>query len=295
MKDRQRKQQTKLKRQNIEEHVRAIVFIYVSLLVFFYTVIFDGKTYMPADTIASHSWETLINDAKTEGIYPLWNKYIFCGMPTLGSATIDPVMNWYDDIPLWTWGRIKLGMTYLFFRANEADYFVLYLLYGIGMYLFAFSKIKNKMIALVVALAGICSARTILLVMIGHYTKLAVMAWIPFLFLVLDKIWQDKLQGKRNWIFLTLTLALIIRLMTAPMHLQFVYYAYMALGIYFIVFFIQAFRNKEKEKIKSLSAGMASLAIATILAMAMGATQWLSVKEYQEYSIRGSNKIERTE
>ncbi len=278
---------------HFKQHLFFIAVIYASLLIFFHSVIFDGKTYTSADTIAAHSWETLCQDADSEGSYPLWNPYIFCGMPTVGSATLAPPLEWYEDMPVWAWGRIKLGLTYIFFRANEADYFVMYLLYGIGIYLFAFRKFGNKFIALFVALAGIYSSRVILLVMIGHFTKLAVLAWMPFVLLMIDKIYTNKLENKKNILMLTGILAVILRLMTAPAHVQFIYYIYLAAGMYFMIFTIWLITHKQKEKIKYLATSFCSLAIATILALAMGATQWLSMYEYQKYSIRGSNQIER--
>ena len=54
------------------QDLAAIVLIYISLLVFFHSIIFDGKTYQSADTIASHSWETLYKDTQAEGIFPFY-------------------------------------------------------------------------------------------------------------------------------------------------------------------------------------------------------------------------------
>jgi hypothetical protein len=72
------------------QHPAAMAVIYICLLLFFHPVVFEGKTYQSVDAIASHSWETLLNDAKAEGVFPLWNPYIFCGMPGYASLTLTP-------------------------------------------------------------------------------------------------------------------------------------------------------------------------------------------------------------
>jgi hypothetical protein len=272
---------------NTEQHLGSIAIIYISLLIFFQVIIFGGKTYQYApDTVASKAWDTLINDAKAEGVYPLWNPYIFCGMPTMGSVTFYRVEHWYDDIILSGWGLVKIGLTYLFGAVPDSDWLVLYLVYGVGMYFLAFSIFKNKPISLMVALAAVYSSRVTILIMTGHFTKLATLAWMPFVFLIVDSI----RKGKTQLLYLFL-LALVLRLMIAPSHAQFIYYIYLALGIYFAYFISRAYFKKEPKR--NLVTGIVYLVIATGLVFAMGLTQWLAIKEYNPYSIRGSNSIER--
>jgi len=67
------------------QHAAAVILIFLSLIVFFHELVFEGKVFLAADTIASKSFETLVNDATKENTAPLWNPYIFCGMPGVGS------------------------------------------------------------------------------------------------------------------------------------------------------------------------------------------------------------------
>jgi hypothetical protein len=62
-------------------HVVAIAGLVLAIFIFFFPVIFGGKTFVGPDSIASHSFDTLLMDAKEQGIFPLWNPYIFGGMP----------------------------------------------------------------------------------------------------------------------------------------------------------------------------------------------------------------------
>ena len=46
------------------QHVAAIIVLYLSLVIFLNQVIFGGKTFLGADTIASHSFDTILKEAK---------------------------------------------------------------------------------------------------------------------------------------------------------------------------------------------------------------------------------------
>ncbi len=125
-----------------------------------------------------------------------------------------------------------------------------------------------------------------ILIMIGHVTKIAVLAWFPYVFLLVEKF-----REKFNLLHAVL-LAIIVRLMIEPGHVQFIFYIYLSLGIYLLFFFIRSFVKKENWKGILISG--ASLVFATVFAFLMGADQHLSTLEYNPYSIRGSNPIVHT-
>jgi hypothetical protein len=268
------------------QHPAAMAFLYLCLLIFFHSIIFDGKSYQSADTIASHSWETLLKDAKAEGIYPLWNPYIFCGMPGYASLTFSQLFTYIPNYNLttWTWWAVQKCLGYiLFFGQKVGVNLVLYLVFGIGVYLLVYDKLKSKPVALIVALMATYSARVTILIMIGHVTKIAVLAWFPYVLLLMEK-----LREKFNLLHAFL-LAILIRLMIEPGHVQFIFYIYLALGTYFLFLFIRALIRKENWKGILLSG--TTLAAATVIAFLMGADRHLSTLEYNPYSMRGSNAI----
>jgi hypothetical protein len=207
------------------QHPAAMFFLYVCLLIFFHSIIFDGKTYQGADTIASHSWETLVKDAETDGIYPLWNPYIFCGMPGYASLTFSLPRTW--DFATYAWGQVRSLSGYIFLEQKAGVWLFLYLVFGIGVYLLVYEKLKSKQVALIVALMATYSARVTILIMIGHVTKIAVLALFPYVLLLMEK-----LREKFNLIH-ALLLAVSVRLMIEPGHVQFIFYIYLALGTYF--------------------------------------------------------------
>jgi len=271
------------------QHPAAMFFLYLCLLIFFHSIVFDGKTYQGADTIASHSWETLLKDADSVGIYPLWNPYIFCGMPGYASLTFSPepklnltILKNISNI----WWAVRYYSGYFFLERKDGALLFLYLVFGIGVYLLVYNKLKSKPIALIVALMATYSARVTILIMIGHVTKIEVLAWFPYVFLLVEK-----LREKFN-ILHAFLLAIFVRLMIEPGHVQFIFYIYLAIGSYLIFILTRAFIKKENWK-GTLRSGIL-LAAATVIAFLMGADQHLSTLEYNPYSMRGSNPIINT-
>ncbi len=266
------------------QHPAAIFFLFLCLLVFFHSIVFDGKSYQSADTIASHSWETLLNDAKADGIYPLWNPYIFCGMPGYASLTFSLPRTW--DITTYVWGQARSLIGYIFLEQKIGVWLFLYLVFGIGVYLLIYDKLKNKPVALIVAIMATYSARVTILIMIGHVTKIAVLAWFPYVLLLIEKL-REKFT-----LLHALLLAILVRLMIEPGHVQFIFYIYLALGAYLLFLLIRALIKKENWK--GILITGTTLAAATVLAFLMGADQHLSTLEYNPYSMRGSNAITNT-
>jgi hypothetical protein len=263
------------------QNIGAIVLIFLSLIIYFRAVVFEGKTFLASDTIASHSWETIVKDASAEGIFPLWNPYIFCGMPGFASLSISGART-YDFI---TYGadQVRSALGYLFVDHDLGIYIFFYWVFGVGMYFFATKKLHNRAVALFTAFGGMYSMYMIILVTSGHMTKIAVIAWFPFVFLIIDN-----LRDRFRWIE-AIGLVLFLRLMFAPSHIQYLFYIGFALGLYLLFFLVRSFVAKEEWKPVVRAAIV--LAVATIMAFSMGADQYLSTIEYTPYSIRGANPI----
>ena len=266
------------------QHLAALACIYLSLIVFFHAIVFDNKTYQSGDTIASHSWETFLNEANAAGIVPLWNPYIFGGMPGFASMTY-PIDRIYD-FSTFLWEKVgRWILSWFFFQESRSGaWLVFYLLYGAGVYFFMNHLIKNKVVSLIVALMALYATYITLLIMMGHMTKLAVLSWFPWVFLVVDRL-RQKFE-----ILLAIALPILIRLLLQPAHVQFIFYVYLALGIYLLFFAIRALRKKESWRGVIICA--TTLVVATGLAFLMGADLHLSTLEYNPYSIRGTNPIQ---
>ncbi len=266
------------------QHLAAVAVLFVALAVFFAPVIFGGKTFLSSDSIASHSWDTVLKDAADQGVFPLWNPYIFCGMPGYASLT-------FGGPRLFDLSAVVLGKVsqlYQLIMLNSPVGWVLffYFLFGVGMYALAFRKTASKLAALVAGLGATFSTYIIVWIMIGHNTKIAVIAFLPFALLLVEKL-REKFEV---WWALVLTILLHYALL--PGHVQMIFYMFFALGIFLLYTLVHALVKKGDWK-GVVRAGLV-LAAATVIAFAMDADKYLSVWEYNPYSIRGSAPVVMT-
>jgi hypothetical protein len=263
------------------QHAAAIGIIILSLIIFFHELVFDGKVFLAADNIASKSFQTLVADAEQQDIFPLWNPYIFGGMPGYASLMIHGER--YFDISALVINRASKLFGAIINSPDVGWGLFYYLLLGIGMYWFVFDKLKNKLAALVAGLAVMHSTFIVILVMVGHMTKVPVIAFFPFIFLILERLREKFTLAS------FLSLILLVHFMLLPGHIQMIFYCYLAFGLYYLFFLVRSFIKKEQWK-GVLQSGMI-FAVATALAFAMTGDQYLSTLEYSKYSMRGADPI----
>jgi hypothetical protein len=287
-KERQRKQSPEKESAIIPlryQHAVSVAIIFISLPLFFNEIVFSGKVFVSGDTVASHSLVTLSRDAEVEGIFPLWNPYIFCGMP--GYASLSVHIDRDFDITALISGWLSTGFGHIMMYPDVGYVIYYYFVLGVGVYLFAFYRIRSKIAALIVALATLYSTFIIIWIMFGAVTKIAVIAYFPYVFWLVEKL-REKFNS-----LLFLVLIVVLHLMFLPSHMQMIFYTYFALGIYYIMFFIRALVKKENWK-GVLRSGIL-LFVASALAFGLTADQYLSTLEYAPYSIRGSDPIAQTQ
>jgi len=279
------------------QHAVAIALLFLSLVLFFNQLIFSGKTFSDVDQIASRSFDTFLADAKAQDVFPLWNPYIFCGMPSYGSLTVAG-----DWSRTWDITGIFLSATSHAFKYvinNPPDGWVLffYFVFACGIYLLAYDKVKSKFAAFIAAFAATFSMYIIIWVMSGHNTKIAVMAFFPFIFYAIER-----LRERFTW-FYAFLLVLLIHFSYMPSHVQMIFYVYLAVGTYLVFMLIRSLLVKKERVAEAgieaawkgvLRAGVV-FALASTLAFSMDADKYLSVWEYSSYSIRGSNPIVNTD
>lgn len=263
------------------QHVIAGVTLFISLIIFFHEIIFDGKIFVAADNIASKSFQTLVSDAKQQDIFPLWNPYIFCGMP--GYASLMVHGDRFFDISATILSKTTVLFGTLLNNPDVGWQLFYYFLLGLGVYTFTYHKVKSKIAALVAGLAVMHSTFVIILIVVGHMTKVPVIAFFPWIFLILER-----LRGKFD-LALSLLLVVLIHFMFLPGHIQMIFYCYFALGIYYLFFLIRAVVKKE-EWSGIVRSGVV-FAMATGLAFMMTGDQYLSTLEYSKYSMRGAGPI----
>ncbi len=263
------------------QHAVAIGILIFSLVLFFREPIFGGKVFLSVDNVASHSFDTYLADARAEGEFPLWNPYIFCGMPGYGSLTVSGERLF--DISATALGYVSRAAGFLLMNPTVGWVIFYYIIFAAGMYLLAWQKLRDKAVAVIVSLAATYSVYIIIWIMSGHNTKIAVMSMFPYLFLIVDS-----LRERFRWLP-ALALVLALHFSFLPSHVQMIFYTYLALGVYLLSYLIRSLVKKENWK-NPVRAGLVLIA-ATVIAFAMDADKYLSVLEYNPHSIRGSGPV----
>ncbi len=253
----------------------AIGLILLLLLIFFRELMFANKTFLPPDSITSESFRTFIQDALKRGIYPLWNPYIFCGMPSFASLSSAP----YIDIV----GRIIFGILWIIKKVIPLSDFtrilVNYFLLGGFVYLYLHTKKLSTTVSLYSSIAFIFIPQIIAYAAFGHNTKLETAIFIPILLLL-----TDKLLEKRNLLFFSLT-GLCVGLQLLRAHIQIAFFTHLMIGIFLIYWMIQTYR--EEKNLKPILQGIGLWACAIFLGFLVSSVLNLSTWEYSHYSIRG--------
>ena len=260
--------------------------IILAILLFFKDGVFGGKIFASPDNLSPNSYKTFLSDAKQQGIFPLWNPYIFMGMPSLGSLTaaLPAIHNIFSFI----WDSVLTGI-------SGDNLFVLtipyYLLFAISLYLYAQYKFKSNLIALIMALSGVFATGIIQLIIVGHHTKMMTFAFFPLIMLIIDKIIESDNKDKFRTVLNLALLAILVFIQLHFHHIQMLFYSYMMIGIYIGYIFI--YRLIKKSEVAGIIKAVAVFIVATIIALAMDADIILSIKEYNKYSIRGESSIEQ--
>jgi len=250
--------------------------IFVLLLIFFNQVLFGGKTLLPPDSLAARSYRPFVQDALKRGVYPLWNPYIFSGMPSFASLSSAPYVDLLGDIInglLWPFRK-------LFSLPNFWRILINYFLFGAFAFLLLWEKTLSRPAALFSALSLVFMTPVIAFAAFGHNTKLLTACLIPLVFYLTDRL----LETRRLVFFAALGLALGLQLLRA--HVQMAYYSFLMLGIYVVYRGIIALREGDKGIWKGIGLWFGSVAVGIV----MSSWLYLSVFEYSHYSIRGGTK-----
>jgi len=263
------------------QHLAALIVLVLSLVIFLNKVVFEHQTFFSPDNIASMSFQTYLKEAEQLGEFPLWNPYIFCGMPAYGSLMLTGD-RWFDlSGRVFTWSQNLFS--FLLFNPPGGWVIFYYLMFGIGVYWWTWRKTDNKIGALVAGIGVMFSMQIILWLMAGHNTKPAVLAFLPYLFIIVDEL------RKRFSFLWLLLLVLAFHLSFMHTHIQMMYYSFMAVGLYLFFFMIRELFKKEPWK-RTFITGLLTIA-AFAVGLAMNSDRYLSTLEYNPYSTRGTPPI----
>lgn len=268
------KKQTQFNFYEKHPHWSAAIILFVLLLIFYYPIVFGGKTLMPPDSLTSQSYRTFIHDALKSGTYPLWNPYIFSGMPSLGSF-LAPLINVIDTVINYSLKGISAILPLTSFMRILLNYVFL----GMLTYLLLLSLKVNRLASLFAAIAVMFLPQFVAFTAFGHNSKFLSVVVIPLIFWAVNRM----LEKKNLLYFLLAAFAIGFQMLRA--HIQVSYYTFMFIGLYFIFHSIIAY--KESKHMSDILKGLGLLVGAVVMALLMSSVLYIPVYEYSHYSIRG--------
>ncbi len=258
--------------------------IIVLLLIFLHQAFLENKVFISPDINASRSLQTFVDQAQKEHVFPLWIPYVFSGMPSYASLLVSG-NRWYDLIPT-VWGYVDHAIATILINKEVGWVLVYYFLFGIGLFVLIRRLGLTKFASFFGATATLFSMYIIIWIMFGHNTKIAAMAFFPFILLLVMELMQ-----RFRWSYL-LALIVAIHLQFQSTHIQMIFYSFLAIGVYLIFMFVRNLVKKEKVA-GTIRAGLL-LVVASAIAFVMSADMYYSVYQYSKYSIRGASPIVQT-
>lgn len=253
--------------------IAAAVVLVAVLAILVPELIFLDDVFIAPDTKAPMSFAAVGKTSLDEGTYPLWNPYLFCGMPSFSSLAYAPYVYPVAFIThiLFTYAGFP-AMTWLLLH---------YLLAGAGMYLLARSFGVRPSIALIAGAIFMIMPNYIAAGANGHGTKAIAVAWMP-----LALLFTRGTLGEKNRIGSAALLAIVLGMQMLRGHLQISYYTFLLIGLMFIFEVAGLIREG---KWRDAAAGTALLASSFAAALGIAAVLIFPVRDYAEWSIRGGS------
>ncbi len=241
----------------------ALAFLHPALLV-------EGKIYTSSDMQSAAVFKHLGDAARQQGEYPLWNPFVFMGMPSYASLAYTP-----DVYPLtaplrWLTGTLGLPpMTWMLFH-----------LFIMGVTLAAYLRWRG------VALVAAMMAGALLMAMpnvvswsvYGHGTKLGTLAWMPLALWCIEGVLR---RGRWVYVF---GLAFAVGMQLLRSHVQIAYYTVIAMFLWAMFFGVPLLREHRARALRRV----AMIAVAAVLALGASMVLYMPVLEYQSHSIRAA-------
>ena len=246
------------------------------VVVFFHEVVFGGKTLVSPDTSAPAGFARVGGQSLfQERVYPLWNPYVFLGMPSFASGTYNPLI--YP--PDWPLGLLQKALPFL----PELTWMLIYyVLGGFFMFLLAREWGARPEGALLGAAAFVFAPNLVAVGTHGHGSQLVDSAYIPLLLWLTSRWMRTGGVAHLGW----LALAGGFQLLRG--HVQICFYTWLAVALYVVVEWIAGLIRREPIGARTLRA--VGVALAAALAFGIAGFYNLPLRDYAQHSIRGGSE-----
>lgn len=242
--------------------------LFVVISLFFFYPVLQGKKIYQTDIVQYTGMAKLQNDFRSDtGEETYWTDAAFSGMPTYQLGAKYP-HNYIKQLDL-----------FLRFLPRPADYLFLYF---IGIYILLLVLQVDWKLAFLGAVGFGFSTYLIIILGVGHNAKAHAIGYMP---LVLAGVFYC-FQKPKLLSFILTSIALALELNAN--HFQMTYYLGFLILVFWVVYLVEAFKNKSFKPFFVSSVGLLA---ALIFAIGLNATNLLATREYAEFSTRGKSEI----
>lgn len=237
---------------------------------------FEGKVFQSADSSNADAFAAVGDASLKEGHYPLWNPYLFGGMPTFGPLAF--VKYLYPPSVIFNFLQGTLGFPPLTWLLGHL------LFGGLGM-AWLLSRWRLPLGAVLLGtVAFLLFPRIVAWGVHGHGTKLGAAMYLPWIV-----GWALRVLDGGRWRAVGMT-GLLLGLQLLRGHPQITYYTLLAvgwLGLWLTLFPAEEWTRQLAGRIRWLRLGQ--LGLGLVLGFAIGAIMLLPGHEYAAISIRGQD------
>ncbi|MEO5616746.1 MAG: hypothetical protein ABIS67_03165 [Candidatus Eisenbacteria bacterium] len=244
-------------------------------VLFFHEVFLGGKTFVSPDTTAPAGF-VAVGEVSLwkDKVYPLWNPFVFLGMPSFGSGAYNPLI-YPPDWPLALVQKVVPlpDMTWLL---------LYYFLGGLFFFLLAREWGARPEAALIASAAFVFAPNLVAVGSHGHGSQLVDSAYLP-LMLWLASRWLKRGELKDlGW------LALAGGFQILRGHVQICFYTWLAVALVTAIDLIAGIRQPGALRARVVRA--AGIGLAAALAFGIAGFYSLPLRDYARWSIRGGSE-----
>ncbi|MCD6380292.1 YfhO family protein [bacterium] len=234
-------------------------------------ICFHDKIFFVPDSKTPVSFASVGKDALDSGVYPLWNPYLFSGMPSFSSMAYTPYVYPVSWLPHLVHKYLAFPrLTWLLFH---------YFMAGIGVYLLLRSFGVSSPVSLISGVLFIMLPNYLAMGANGHGSQASAVAFMPFAFLLAKQL----LSGHRR-IMMAGLLSLTLGVQMLRGHIQISYYTYLIVGFIFVfesIYLLQRGRRRD------FIFNTITIILVFILAVGIASILIFPLKHYARFSIRG--------
>lgn len=256
-------------------HLIAFGIYFLLAMIFFFSTIFGGRTYMSPDAQSAGGMTAPLDKAFWETwTLPQWSPYTFAGIPSFASLMYTP----FVYMP----GLLLLPLARLITLPAMFSPALHYVLAAMGVFIFLRHKGTSFWPALLGGLAFMFTPFLILMQVFGHGSQMMTSAYIPWALWAVDRLIEKFSWRNLGWA------GLILGFQFQRGHVQISYYILLFVSLYVLCQIISVFIKKDFKRLTPMLGGFVG---ALVLAGALAAILYLPLQEYTPYSIRGASSV----